>query len=83
MSRLENLEKVLKVRPRSLVTGAIRAYQRYVSPLLPSSCRFSPSCSRYTLLAVQEYGVVKGGLMGAWRILRCNPFSRGGFDPVR
>ncbi len=69
--------------PRRIVGGAIRAYQRFVSPLLPPSCRFSPSCSRYTLIAVQKHGVLKGGLMGAWRILRCNPFSKGGFDPVK
>ncbi len=69
--------------PRRIVGGAIRAYQRFVSPLLPPSCRFSPSCSRYTLIAVQKHGVLKGSLMGAWRILRCNPFSKGGFDPVK
>ncbi len=68
---------------RRLVGGAIRGYQRFVSPFLPPSCRFSPSCSRYALLAVQKHGVLKGGLMGAWRILRCNPFSKGGFDPVK
>jgi putative membrane protein insertion efficiency factor len=71
------------VWPRKIVGDAIRAYQRFVSPFLPPSCRFSPSCSRYTLLAVQKHGVVKGGIMGAWRILRCNPFSKGGFDPVK
>ena len=69
--------------PRAVVVRAIRVYQRFVSPLLPPSCRFSPSCSRYTLLAVRKHGVFKGGLMGAWRILRCNPFSKGGFDPIK
>lgn len=71
------------MRPQGIVVKAIRAYQRFVSPLLPPSCRFSPSCSQYTLLAVQKHGVLKGGLMGAWRVLRCNPFSKGGFDPVK
>jgi putative membrane protein insertion efficiency factor len=66
-----------------IVGGAIRVYQSLVSPLLPPSCRFSPSCSRYTLIAVRKYGVLKGGLMGAWRIVRCNPLSKGGFDPVK
>ncbi|MDQ3965235.1 MAG: membrane protein insertion efficiency factor YidD [Actinomycetota bacterium] len=66
-----------------MVVKAIRAYQRFVSPLLPPSCRFSPSCSQYTLLAMQKHGVLKGSLMGAWRVLRCNPFSKGGFDPVK
>lgn len=68
---------------RRIVGGAIRAYQRLVSPLLPPSCRFSPSCSRYALIAVQKHGVLKGSLMGAWRIIRCNPLSKGGFDPVK
>lgn len=63
--------------------GAIRAYQRYVSPLLPDSCRFHPSCSQYTLEAIQRYGLLKGTLLGGWRLLRCNPFSKGGFDPVK
>lgn len=75
--------RLLEDLPQRGVISAIRAYQRVISPLLPASCRFSPSCSRYTLLAVHRYGVVKGGLMGAWRVLRCNPFSKGGFDPVR
>ena len=70
-------------RLRVVVMRAIREYQRFISPLLPPSCRFSPSCSHYTLLAVRKHGVAKGGLMGVWRILRCNPFSKGGFDPVR
>lgn len=59
------------------------AYQRCLSPLIPPSCRFTPSCSRYALVAIERYGLLKGGMMGAVRVLRCNPFSRGGFDPVR
>lgn len=66
---------------RALV-AAIRVYQRLLSPLLPPSCRFTPSCSKYTVEAIQKHGAVKGGLMGAWRILRCNPFGKGGHDPV-
>ncbi|CAA9471400.1 MAG: Membrane protein insertion efficiency factor YidD [uncultured Rubrobacteraceae bacterium] len=66
---------------RALV-GAIRIYQRFVSPLLPPSCRFTPSCSKYTVEAIQKHGAIRGGLLGAWRILRCNPFCRGGHDPV-
>jgi putative membrane protein insertion efficiency factor len=68
---------------RRLVEGAILTYKRYVSPLLPPSCRFYPSCSEYALQAIRKYGVLKGGWMSAWRILRCNPLSEGGFDPVR
>ena len=51
--------------------------------MLPNSCRFYPSCSQYTVLVIQKYGVLRGVLMGSWRIMRCNPFSKGGFDPVR
>ena len=69
--------------PGRMAIAAITAYQRLVSPLFPPSCRFTPSCSQYTLLAIEKHGLLKGGLMGAWRIMRCNPFSKGGFDPVR
>jgi putative membrane protein insertion efficiency factor len=62
---------------------AIKSYRRFVSPMLPASCRYWPTCSEYTLEAVQKHGVVRGGVMGAWRILRCNPWSKGGIDPVR
>ena len=61
----------------------IKAYQRFVSPMLPPSCRFAPSCSLYTLQAVERYGLIRGSLMGARRMLRCHPFSKGGFDPVQ
>ena len=61
----------------------IRLYQRYLSPLLPPSCRFTPSCSQYTIEAISRHGLFKGSLMGAWRILRCHPFSKGGWDPVK
>ena len=60
----------------------IRFYQTSVSPLFPSRCRFVPSCSQYALEAVEKYGALKGGLLAMWRILRCNPFSHGGYDPV-
>jgi uncharacterized protein len=60
----------------------IRGYQRSISPVLPASCRFSPSCSQYTLEAVERYGVVRGGWLGARRLVRCHPFNPGGFDPV-
>ena len=63
--------------------GSIRVYRRYVSPMLPASCRYTPSCSLYTLQAIEKYGVLRGIPMGALRLLRCHPFARGGFDPVR
>lgn len=64
------------------LVGAIRLYKRFLSPLLPPSCRFTPSCSRYTVEAIQKHGALRGTLLGAWRILRCNPFGKGGHDPV-
>ena len=60
----------------------IRIYQRLLSPLLPRLCRFHPSCSRYAVEALEVRGLVRGSLLALWRILRCNPFSKGGFDPV-
>jgi uncharacterized protein len=61
----------------------IKGYRRFVSPMLPPSCRFTPSCSLYTLQAIEKYGLLKGSFMGARRLLRCHPFSEGGFDPVK
>lgn len=60
----------------------IRGYQRYISPLLPDSCIYSPTCSQYALEAIQKYGAAKGSWLAFRRILRCNPFHRGGYDPV-
>ena len=60
----------------------IRFYQKCISPLLGSNCRYYPTCSAYTMEAVRRFGAVKGCLLGARRILRCNSFSKGGFDPV-
>ena len=61
----------------------IRVYKSTFSPMLPPSCRFSPSCSQYTLEALEKYGLLKGMSLGIHRLLRCHPFSRGGFDPVK
>lgn len=58
----------------------IRAYQRLLSPLLGPVCRFHPSCSCYTATCIERFGAVRGSLLGAWRIARCNPFSAGGLD---
>ncbi|MGQ9622538.1 MAG: membrane protein insertion efficiency factor YidD [Candidatus Caldatribacteriaceae bacterium] len=58
-------------------------YKKYLSPLLPQSCRFEPTCSEYAREALRRYGLGKGLLLSLWRVLRCNPYSRGGYDPVK
>ena len=63
--------------------GALRAYKRDVSPLLPPACRYTPSCSEYAMDAVERHGVAKGLALAVKRVVSCNPFSRGGYDPVR
>lgn len=61
----------------------IRGYQKFISPMLRPSCRFQPTCSQYAIEAIEKHGVLKGGAMAIWRILRCNPFCKGGYDPVK
>jgi putative membrane protein insertion efficiency factor len=68
--------------PRNVLRTAIRGYQVIVSPVLPPSCRFTPSCSQYALEAVSRHGALKGSWMAARRLARCHPFHPGGFDPV-
>jgi uncharacterized protein len=68
---------------RDAVIYALRGYKRWISPLLPSACRYYPTCSEYMLEAVDRYGAARGTWMGLLRLLRCHPFHRGGFDPVR
>ena len=81
--RLRDLPFRLMNMPRIFVLGLIRFYQATFSRALPANtCRFYPSCSHYGYQAIYRYGVIKGGAMAAWRILRCNPFNPGGFDPV-
>jgi putative membrane protein insertion efficiency factor len=62
--------------------GLIRLYQRAVSPFLPRVCRFHPSCSVYAVEAIEVHGLTRGAALAAWRLARCQPFARGGFDPV-
>ena len=68
---------------KKILLGIIRFYQKYLSGAKGySSCKYYPTCSRYAIEAIEEYGAFKGGRLAAWRILRCNPFSKGGYDPV-
>ena len=67
---------------KRLLIRAIHIYRKHISPFFPPSCRYTPTCSQYALEAIMEYGAWKGALLAAWRILRCNPFSKGGYDPV-
>ena len=67
---------------RAVLTAPIVSYQRVLSPALPRRCRYEPTCSRYATQAIWEYGILRGLVLAGWRLLRCNPFSRGGYDPV-
>jgi uncharacterized protein len=66
----------------AILLAPIRAYQRLVSPALPRRCKYEPTCSAYAVQAIRELGVVRGTILAAWRLVRCNPFSHGGYDPV-
>jgi putative membrane protein insertion efficiency factor len=81
--RLRNLPFKLSTLPRWVLLAIIRGYQLLVSPALPpDTCRFYPSCSHYGYQAIYRFGAIKGGFMSLKRILRCNPFNPGGYDPV-
>jgi len=68
--------------PRPLLLALLRIYKRLISPILPPACRFEPSCSEYAMEAIELHGSWHGSRLALWRLLRCNPFCRGGFDPV-
>jgi putative membrane protein insertion efficiency factor len=67
---------------RAIVLAPIMVYQRVISPAIPRRCKYEPTCSRYAVEAIREYGILKGLVLAAWRLLRCNPWSYGGYDPV-
>jgi putative membrane protein insertion efficiency factor len=67
---------------RHVALAPIRGYQRLISPALPRRCKYHPTCSDYAVQAVESYGILRGAALAIWRLLRCNPFSRGGYDPV-
>ncbi|MDP1759000.1 MAG: membrane protein insertion efficiency factor YidD [Thermodesulfovibrionales bacterium] len=68
---------------KNILLGSIKLYKYAISPLLPDSCRFVPTCSEYSAEAIKRYGAVKGSYLSVRRILRCHPFHNGGYDPVR
>ncbi|MEA3488736.1 MAG: membrane protein insertion efficiency factor YidD [Candidatus Omnitrophota bacterium] len=65
-----------------MAINAIKGYKGLISPLFISSCRFMPTCSEYAAQAIERFGLLRGVMLAIWRLVRCNPFSRGGFDPV-
>jgi putative membrane protein insertion efficiency factor len=65
-----------------IVLAPVRGSQRFISPALPRRCKYHPSCSAYAVQAVETYGILRGVVLAVWRVLRCNPFSHGGYDPV-
>ena len=67
---------------KKILIGMIKLYRKYLSPLKSTKCPYYSTCSQYGLEAIEKYGALKGSLLAVWRILRCNPFSHGGYDPV-
>jgi len=67
---------------RAIVLAPIMVYQRVVSPAIPRRCKYEPTCSRYAVEAIRDYGILRGLVLAGWRLLRCNPWSYGGYDPV-
>ena len=67
---------------RAVAVAPIRLYQLVISPALPRRCKYEPTCSRYAVQAIRRYGILRGSVLAVWRVLRCNPWSHGGYDPV-
>lgn len=81
--KLKELPVTVLTLPRWIVLGLLRGYQMFLSPLIAANtCRFYPSCSHYGYQAIYKYGILKGIPLTVWRVLRCNPFNAGGYDPV-
>lgn len=80
--RIQQMLCLCRHLARRLAVLPIRGYQLFISPILPPSCRFTPTCSAYAIEALTTHGLLKGGALTVWRLLRCNPWSAGGYDPV-
>jgi putative membrane protein insertion efficiency factor len=82
--KLKDLPLTITTIPKWILLMLIRGYQKVISPAIAgNTCRFYPSCSHYGYQAIYKYGAIKGSVMAIWRLLRCNPFNPGGFDPVQ
>jgi putative membrane protein insertion efficiency factor len=68
---------------QAVLLAPILVYQRVISPAIPRRCKYEPTCSRYAIDAIRQYGILRGLVLGFWRLLRCNPWSHGGYDPVQ
>jgi len=68
---------------KKILIFLVKSYKKYISPVLPNSCRFYPTCSEYAMGAINKYGVLKGSIKSIYRVLRCNPLNKGGYDPVK
>ena len=82
LDKIQNLGRAVLRGIGWLLIQPIRFYQRYISPLTPPTCRFTPSCSNYAIQAIRKHGPFKGLALAVWRILRCNPWGGSGYDPV-
>ena len=83
MRNLVYLIKFLSKIPRKCEVKMIEFYQKYISPGLGNHCKFYPTCSEYMMQAIEKYGFIKGFFLGIFRFLKCNPFSKGGYDPLK
>lgn len=68
---------------KKVIINLIKFYRKNISPMSPPKCKYIPTCSQYAIESIEKYGVFKGCILAFWRIIRCNPFSKGGFDPVK
>ena len=73
----------LEIDMKKLFLFIIKFYRKYISPMKSTKCPYIPSCSEYGMEAIEKYGALKGGALALWRIIRCNPFSKGGYDPLK
>ncbi len=82
MTAAAAIRKIIRLPAWAMIV-TVKLYQQSLSHIIGRQCRFMPTCSQYFIEAVEKHGAIRGGLMGAWRILRCNPFCKGGYDPVK